>query len=119
MRRHLLAIGLLAVSLGSAEAHAFLDHADPKVGATLSGSPAVIKAWFTRPVAKAGSSLAVFDAHGTEVDRRDSKLDADNATLVTVSVPLLPPGNYKVVWNATCRDTHHTTGSFSFEIKSP
>jgi methionine-rich copper-binding protein CopC len=117
MKRLLLVIAGLAASHGAAQAHAFLDHADPKVGSTVISPPAVIRAWFTRPVVKTGSALAVFDARGTEVDRRDSHLDADDATLVTVSVSALPPGTYKVVWNATCRDTHHTSGSFSFEIK--
>ena len=31
--------------LSLAQAHAFLDHADPKIGSTVTGSPSVLKAW--------------------------------------------------------------------------
>jgi methionine-rich copper-binding protein CopC len=36
---------------------------------------------------------------------------------MTVAVPTLAPGTYRVVWNAVAVDTHHTSGSFKFTVK--
>jgi methionine-rich copper-binding protein CopC len=115
----LLAFGLFTACPSFAEAHAFLDSAEPAVGSTVKGPPAVVKIWFTKEIETAGSSIAVFDAEGTEVDRKDDKLDPADPFLMTVSVPKLPVGTYRVVWNAICRDTHHTTGTFTFEVGGP
>ncbi len=102
-----------------AEAHAFVDHADPPVGGTIHDSPQVIKIWFTRKLDPARSKLQVFDAKGGEVDLRKVNVDVDDSTLMFVSVPKLSVGTYKVVWQAVCLDHHTTHGSFSFEVINP
>ena len=102
-----------------AQAHAFLDHADPKVGSTVTGSPAVIKVWFTEELEPAFSKIQVFDAKGGEVDQKDVKVDATDKALMTVSVPKLPAGTYKVKWSAVAVDTHHTTGTYTFTVTAP
>ena len=101
----------------AAWAHAFLDHAEPKVGEVVTVSPKVIKAWFTQKLVIAFSSLEVFDGQGAEVDLKDKKLDSADQELMTVSVPELKPGKYKVVWKAVSVDTHVTHGTYSFEVK--
>jgi len=111
-----LAVGLFIACATLAEAHAFLDYADPEVGGTVKGSPSVVKIWFTRKIAGASSKIEVFDAKGAEVDRKDAQVDTSDKHLMSVSVPKLPAGNYKVVWNAVCLDSHHTTGTFTFEV---
>ncbi|RYY11978.1 MAG: copper resistance protein CopC, partial [Alphaproteobacteria bacterium] len=40
----------------------------------------------------------------------------DNKVL-SVEVPTLAPGTYKVIWHATAVDTHKTEGNFSFTVK--
>ena len=102
-----------------AQAHAFLDHADPKVGSTIKGSPSVVKIWFTEELEPAFSKIQVFDSTGKEVDAKDVKVDSSNKALMTVSVSNLPAGTYKVKWSAVAVDTHHTTGGFSFQVASP
>jgi copper resistance protein C len=97
-------------------AHAFVDHAQPAVGSQIHGAPAQVKIWFTEKLEPALSKIQVFDSSGLEVDKRDVKLDHSNATLLTVSLPQLKPGKYKVVWRAVSVDTHVTTGNFTFEI---
>jgi copper resistance protein C len=97
-------------------AHAFVDHAEPAVGSQIHGAPAQVKIWFTEKLEPALSKIQVFDSSGLEVDKRDVKLDHSNATLLTVSLPQLKPGKYKVVWRAVSVDTHVTTGNFTFEI---
>jgi methionine-rich copper-binding protein CopC len=100
------------------EAHAFLDHAEPKVGSTLSSSPSLVKIWFTEELEGAFSTIKVFDAKGQEVDKKDVRVDPTDKTLMAVSVPKLSAGTYKVKWSAVAVDTHHTTGTFTFDVTS-
>jgi methionine-rich copper-binding protein CopC len=98
-------------------AHAFLDHADPKVGSTVAVSPAELKVWFTQELEPAFSTLEVQDAQGREVDKKDAHLDNKDKTLFIVSLPTLPSGTYTVIWHAVSVDTHKTQGHFEFTVK--
>jgi copper resistance protein C len=98
-------------------AHAFLDHAEPKVGSTVTNSPAEIKIWFTQELEPAFSALEVQDAQGREVDKKDAHLDDKDKSLFLVSLPQLPAGTYTVIWHAVSVDTHRTQGRFQFAIK--
>jgi copper resistance protein C len=112
-----LLITVAAVSLilaGLAHAHAFLDHADPKVGSTIHESPSQVKVWMTEGLEPAFSKLQVFDAQGTEVDKKDTKVDGST---MTVSLPKLAPGKYRVSWQVVAVDTHRTSGTFEFTIQ--
>jgi copper resistance protein C len=118
-----LTIVLFIAGASCAHAHAFLEAAEPKVGSTIKVSPHAVQIWFTRDIVRASqdasSNIAVFDAKGDEVDGKDSKIDPNDHALMAVSVPHLPTGTYKVVWNAVCRDSHHTMGSYTFEVANP
>jgi methionine-rich copper-binding protein CopC len=98
-------------------AHAFLDHAEPKVGSTLTNSPAEIKIWFTQELEPVFSTLEVQDAQGKEVDKKDAHLDAKDKSLFLVSLPQLPAGTYTVIWHVVSVDTHRTQGRFKFTVK--
>jgi len=111
----LIAVLILSfVFVRFAAAHAFLDHADPKVGSTIHDSPSQVKVWMTENLEPAFSKLKVFDAKGNEVDKKDSKVDG--ATMA-VSLPKLSAGTYHVSWLAIATDTHKTSGSFDFTIQ--
>jgi len=97
-------------------AHAFVDHAEPAVGSQIQAAPTQVKIWFTQKLEPAMSKIQVFDSTGLEVDKRDVKIDQSNAALLTVSLPELKPGKYKVVWRVVSVDTHVTTGDFAFEL---
>jgi methionine-rich copper-binding protein CopC len=112
----LLVLSFLLGFISLAQAHAFLDHAEPRVGETLKASPTVVKIWFTRGIEPDGSNISVFDSQGLRVDQKSAKFDSDDQSLMCVSVPKLPSGTYKVVWNAVCRDTHHTSGTYTFVV---
>ena len=116
MRTFLTVLFTLA-GLLLAQAHAFLDHADPRVGSTVTGSPSVVKIWFTQELEGAFSKIQVFDAQGTEIDKKNVAVDSTDKSLMTVSVPTLAAGTYKVKWNAISVDTHHTTGTFTFTVQ--
>ena len=110
--------GVFISGASLAEAHAFIDHAEPRVGSTVEVSPSVVKIWFTDGLREKGSEIDVFNAKGQRVDKGDIKIDRDNKTIMVVSVQKLSAGTYKVAWRATCPLGHHTEGSFMFDVKS-
>ena len=109
---------LFIVIQPQAWAHAFLDHAEPKVGGTVANSPSIIKIWFTQDLEPAFSTIEVQDAQGNEVDKKDTHLDDKDKTLLLVSVPQLPDSTYTVTWHVTSVDTHRTQGQFKFTVKT-
>jgi methionine-rich copper-binding protein CopC len=116
---HLAAVLLMAVSISPpAFAHAFPDHSVPAVGGTIAQSPAEIRIWFTQKLEPSFSNIEVLDASGARVDRDDATVDAQDPTLLRVSVKPLAAGTYKVVWHVVSTDTHTTDGNFSFTVKA-
>jgi copper resistance protein C len=97
-------------------AHAFVDHAEPAVGSRIHGSPRQVKIWFTEKLEAAMCKIQVFEPSGQEIDQRDVQIDQSNGALLTVSLPELRPGKYKVLWHAVSVDTHVTSGDFTFEV---
>jgi copper resistance protein C len=117
MKRAALAVAFsLMLAAGPAFAHAFLDRALPAVGSTVHGPPAEVRLWFTQRLEPAFSTVRVLDARGTQVDAKDKRVDADDATLLRVSLPKLVPGTYRVVWRVLSVDSHATEGDYSFEV---
>jgi methionine-rich copper-binding protein CopC len=117
MKRVILGL-LLIVVTGSAklEAHAFLERAEPAVGATVRTSPSEVRIWFSEQIKPAFSTIQVFDASGKEVNQRDVHLDRSNQALLRISLPSLQAGTYKVVWRVVSVDSHVTKGSFTFRV---
>ena len=97
MRKFILAAIFLALA-GPARAHAFLDHATPAVGATVT-APREISIWFSEAVEPAFSAIAVTDAAGNRVDDGGTHRDAADPKLLHVALKKLPPGTYKVTWH--------------------
>ena len=107
----------LAVALpGAAAAHAFLDHASPRVGSVVERAPAQVSLWFTQELEPAFSSVRVFDRSGKQIDKGDLQLDRADATLLQLSLPQLAPGTYRVAWRVLSVDTHVTEGDFTFDV---
>ena len=101
----------------SSWAHAFPDHSDPKVGATLDSSPSLVRIWFDSDLEPAFSKITVRNADDKAIDKGDSRVDAADPKLLEVSIPTLPPGRYRVIWNVVARDGHRTNGDFTFKVK--
>jgi methionine-rich copper-binding protein CopC len=105
---------LLVVLAGSAAmAHAFLDHAEPRVGSTVPTAPREVSLSFTQNVEPAFSSVEVSDASGARVDLGKPSISAG---VMRVGLKSLSPGTYKVRWHVLSVDTHTTEGSFSFHV---
>jgi copper resistance protein C len=104
---------LPGVSLG----HAFPDHSDPKVGATVSGSPSNVRIWFDGDLEPVFSTITVQNAVGKKVDKGDGRVNQSNPKLLEVNVLPLQAGTYRVFWNIAARDGHRTMGDYTFMIK--
>jgi methionine-rich copper-binding protein CopC len=76
-----------------------------------------VRIWFDSDLEPAFSKLIVRNSDNKVVDKEDSRVDPDNAKLLEVSVPALPPGQYHVIWNVVARDGHRTNGDFNFKVK--
>jgi len=107
----------LALLSGAASAHAFLDHAEPRVGSRVERAPQRVTLWLTQPLESAFSWVKVFDASGKQVDRGDKAVDGGDGAMISVAVPGLAPGKYRVAWRTVSADTHVTEGDFTFEVK--
>jgi methionine-rich copper-binding protein CopC len=113
----ILFVGACALAIPPrAHAHAFLDHALPAVGSAVHASPGQVKLWFTQSLEPAFSTSQVFDASGKRIDKADARVDPADAALLTVSVPQLAPGKYRVAWRVLSVDSHVTEGDFTFDV---
>jgi copper resistance protein C len=105
---------LLAVMSGTAaEAHAFLDHAEPRVGSTVPTAPRELSLSFTQKLEPAFSSAEVSDANGARVDLGKPSV---SASVMRVRLKQLSAGTYRVRWHVLSVDTHTTEGSFTFQV---
>jgi len=101
----------------AAFAHAFIDHAVPGVGATVSGSPSELTLTFTQSLAPAFASVQITTAGGAPVPAGKATADpSDPATLHVRLAQPLKPGAYKVTWHVVSIDTHRTEGSYAFTV---
>ena len=116
MRRILSALVMLAPATPAAWAHAFLDHAVPSDGNSVSTAPTVIRIWFTQELEPAFSTVEVRDDAGNRVDGGDAAVDSGDPMMLHASLKPLPPGKYHVAWHALSVDTHTTEGTFTFIV---
>jgi methionine-rich copper-binding protein CopC len=105
---------LLILMVGNAaEAHAFLDRAEPRVGSTVPTAPRELVLSYTQNLEPAFSSVEVSDANGARVDLGKPKI---GASTMRVGLKPLSPGTYRVRWQVLSVDTHTTEGSFTFNV---
>jgi copper resistance protein C len=114
----LLAAALAApLSTPPAHAHAFLDHAVPGVGMTVSGPVRDLRLYYTQGVVTAFSHVHLVNDAGAVIPT--GKLVNDPSDQQTVIVRLgraLGPGGYSLSWQVTSVDTHVTQGTFHFTV---
>ncbi len=104
---------LLLLVTGEASAHAFLDHAQPRVGNTVATAPREVTLWFTQKLEPAFSSIAVTNAAGQRVDTGKTRVSGNQ---MLVSLRSGSAGTYRVNWRVLSVDTHTTDGSFTFQV---
>jgi len=104
---------LLVLTPLAASAHAFLDHAEPRVGNTVASAPHEVKLWFTQKLEQAFSTVEVTDGSGQRVDSGKPRVSGNE---MAVSLKGLGPGSYRVNWHVLSVDTHTTDGNFTFTV---
>ena len=111
---------VLGVQLQVAEAHANLVRSEPSANSTLGASPDRITLRFTEPMEARFSEIQVLNSAGSRVDNEDSTVDANDLTVMSVSLSTLPDGTYTVAWhNLSTIDGHTLRGAFAFSIGEP
>jgi methionine-rich copper-binding protein CopC len=113
--RIILTFGLMLITTGIAWAHAYLDHASPRVGNTVSQAPKEVMLWFTEKIEPAFSTIEVRNEQGALVSSGKATVVGDR-TQLRVPVKALPSGTYKVIWRVLSVDTHRTQGDFTFRV---
>jgi methionine-rich copper-binding protein CopC len=106
-------LALLPFVAVDASAHAFLDHAEPRVGSTVQTAPRELSLSFTQDLEPAFSGAEVRDANGNRVDQGNARI---SCSVMRLGLKPLSPGSYKVQWHVLSVDTHTTEGSFSFRV---
>lgn len=114
IRMRFVAVALAGILMpGAAVAHAFLQQADPAVGATVSKAPAAVTLWFSEDLEPAFSRLRVEDAAGKPVESESARADGG---VLSLPLPPLSPGRYHVFWRVVSLDAHETEGDFTFTV---
>ena len=112
--RVILALLALAGLATSAQAHAYLDHASPLVGSTVT-APREVRLWFSQALEPRFTSAQLRSDAGATI--ATGSVDPADPKQIVIPVRTLPPGKYKVFWKVLSVDTHRTQGSFGFEVK--
>jgi LPXTG-motif cell wall-anchored protein len=110
------AIFVLLVWVSGVAAHAELVSSDPADGATIE-TPVTLTATFSEEFSADPelSFIRVQDAAGDTV--ASGGQSADDATMMTVDLPELDPGQYTVRWQTTTEDDNGTErGDFTFTV---
>jgi copper resistance protein C len=104
---------LLLLATGEATAHAFLDHAEPRVGNTVAAAPHQVTLWFTQKLEAAFSTITVTNAAGERVDTGKTRVSGNQ---MSISLRSGGAGTYHVTWHVLSVDTHTTDGNFTFQV---
>ena len=104
---------LFVLRAGTAHAHAFLDHAEPRVGNKVANPPREVTLYFTQKLEPAFSSVTVTGPTGQRVDAGKARVSGNQ---MSVSLRSGGTGTYQVNWHVLSADTHTTDGSFTFQV---
>ena len=112
----LAAMAAAAASGGPAMAHAFLEHASPRVGARTAVAPQEVRLSFSEPVEAAFCTVAVAGPPGFGGAGRPTSGPGDRRVLIAPLRAPTPAGRYVVHWRVVSVDSHVTQGDFQFVV---
>jgi methionine-rich copper-binding protein CopC len=111
-----LAAILFSLAALPASAHAFLTHANPAVGSSLSQIPSMLTLFYTEGVEAPFCTVTVTAPDGTAVQVGQPQAVPGQPSELSVKLHIMAAGTYHVAWRATAVDTHKTQGTFTFTI---
>jgi copper resistance protein C len=116
-RTHFLTTLACVFAATAAFAHAFLDHAVPGVGATVTASPSELQLSFTQDIVPAFSGVQLATAEGGAIATGKAAIDPGSANTLHVRLAHpLKPGVYTVHWHVVSVDTHPSSGTYKFTV---
>lgn len=113
-----IACGLILITAPmAAEAHTRFLMSEPAPDAVLSTAPQVVQLWFSKPVESAFSRIEVKGPDGQRFDTDNVRHNPEDAKILEVGLPKLPPATYHVDWSVVSGDGHRVKGDFSFTVE--
>jgi hypothetical protein len=104
-------------SLGRQFAHAIIVRTTPEKGTVAPKTVGKVDVWYDAGIRDDFAALAVINASGDRVDKRDAAIDSADQSHVSVSVEALTPGEYTVRYRAMSIDGHLVSGAWAFEVR--
>ena len=119
MRRKATTFGLVVAAIflaaSTSLAHAKLVSSTPSAGEILTTSPSSVALEFSVRVQSRMSSISVKDRSGFSI-AAGAIVESDQGKLISVPLPELLPGSYRVEWRALSADDHMIEGNFEFSV---
>src|ERR1700736_4613594 len=121
LRRAGVAVPLVALALwlgaGAASAHSYFVESDPADGAILARAPSRVVLVFSSAVTADFTSADLVEAHGMRYQATSVVTDRAVPNVVTVGLPQVPKGSYRLTFVTRDRvDLHQTAGSIVFGV---
>jgi copper transport protein len=111
-----LIVAMLLV-LPGASAHAVPSASEPRSGALLPEPPSDVVVTFTEPVYEQGTWIEVRDQDFARVDNDDLHITFGPRPVLRVTLPPLPDGAYRIVWQTYSQTDGHTVrGIIGFAV---
>jgi methionine-rich copper-binding protein CopC len=117
MKYHYLIAATLAIAAGAVQAHAKLEASEPKASSTLDSAPKVLRLQFNETLEPAFSKVALRDAANHDIALPKAAPGTAHTKEMTLPLPPLAAGDYRVLWSAVTHDGHKTKGEFTFRVK--
>ena len=114
--RHTVAAVVIILATLPALAHSKPKTMTPDANSTVA-APAQVSVFFTEALEPKFSSLQLMDAQGAAVSTSKSVVDPKDAKHMTLALPKLEPGTYRVHWVTAALDGHRMDGDYSFKVQ--
>lgn len=113
----LIIASVLAISASTVQAHAKLESSVPKASSVVDVAPKSILLQFNEALEPAFSKIKVSDEKNVEIALPKASIDKEHPKAMSVALPVLHSGQYRVQWSAVTHDGHKTRGEFTFRVK--
>ena len=110
-------VAVVLAATPTANAHAFLDRANPKVGSQVKTAPPRLQLWFTQSLVPTFCKVTVTGPPGFAGAGSPRPAPGDPRSVVVDLRAPTPAGVYTVRWRVVSVDTHVTEGDFTFTVR--